>query len=58
MDYFTFVKVVKEFCLKHLGVCLGKCVKRDKMALLYQILTDVTLCDSGCEFQLYLRNKK
>lgn len=50
MDYFTFVKVVKEFCFKHLGVCLGKCVKRDKMAVLYQILTDVTLCDRGCEF--------
>lgn len=58
MDYFTFVKVVKEFYLKYLDVCLGKCAKRDKMAVLYQILTDVTLCDSGCEFHLYLQNKK
>lgn len=56
-DYFTFVKVVNELYSKHLVVCLGKYVKRDKMAVLYQILTDVTLCDGGCEFHLYLRNK-
>lgn len=56
-DYFTFVKVAKWLYYRHLVICLDKCVNRDKMAVLYQILTDVTLCDSECEFHLYLRNK-
>lgn len=58
MDYFTFVKFVNRLYPKYLGVYLDNCVKQKKMAVLYQILTDVTLCDSKCEFQLYFRNKK
>ena len=56
-DYFTLVKVVKGLYYRHLAIYLAKYIKRNKMAVLYQILTDVTLFDRGCEFHLFLRNK-